>query len=144
MSDNTKVTSMASKVSVCVTEYKDGDIKGSIYNAYYQKRIPFNSTTELINGMESLYNTLSFPQKFMETRSFGVNRRIDEDKCEDNIKPVFAVDEDNVGIANFDIHVKFRMNADWQGEICWIEKGNRSKFNSTLDMIKLMDAALNK
>ena len=76
MRDKKMVTSMASKVLVCVTSYSEGEIKGTIYNDYYEKKISFLSTAELIKSLESLYNSLSFPQKFMETRSFGVNKLV--------------------------------------------------------------------
>lgn len=146
MSDKKMVTSMASKVMVCVTSYSDGEIKGTVYNDYYEKQLPFLSTTELINSLESLYNSLSFPQKFMETRSFGVNRTDGEKKEKKTGENDMLKDEDisKDAIANFSIHVKFRMNADWQGEICWVEKGICQNFNSTLEMIKLMDSALNR
>lgn len=144
MSDKKMVTSMASKVLVCVTAYSDGEIKGTIYNDYYEKKISFLSTTEFINSLESLYNSLSFPQKFMETRSFGVNKLVKRAKKKKETDIVHEEVAGKEGIANFSIHVKFRMNADWQGEICWIEKGIRQNFNSTLEMIKLMDSALNQ
>lgn len=146
MRDKKMVTSMASKVLVCVTSYSEGEIKGTIYNDYYEKQLSFLSTTELINSLESLYNSLSFPQKFMETRSFGVNRTDGEKNKKKTGENGILKNEDisKEGIANFSIHVKFRMNADWQGEICWVEKGICQNFNSTLEMIKLMDSALNQ
>ncbi|MBE5948702.1 MAG: hypothetical protein E7261_06700 [Lachnospiraceae bacterium] len=144
MRDEKMVTSMASKVMVCVTSYSEGEIQGTIYNDYYEKKISFISTTELINGLESLYNSLSFPQKFMETRSFGVKRLVKRAKKNKEIDKIYEEIACEEGIANFSIHVKFRMNADWQGEICWLEKGIRQNFNSTLEMIKLMDSALNQ
>lgn len=144
MRDKKMVTSMASKVLVCVTSYFEGEIRGTIYNDYYEKQISFMSTTELINSLESLYNSLSFPQKFMETRSFGVNRIGRKKKKVSETDVMQNESTSNEGIANFSIHVKFRMNADWQGEIRWIEKGISQSFNSTLEMIKLMDSALNQ
>lgn len=144
MRDKKMVTSMASKVLVCVTSYSEGEIQGTIYNDYYEKKISFISTTELINGLESLYNSLSFPQKFMETRSFGVKRLVKRARKNKEADKVYEEIAHKDGIANFSIHVKFRMNADWQGEICWLEKGIRQNFNSTLEMIKLMDSALNQ
>ena len=144
MSDKKMVTSMASKVLVCVTSYSEGEIQGTIYNDYYEKKISFISTTEFINGLESLYNSLSFPQKFMETRSFGVKRIVKRARKKKEADKVYEEVAHKEGIANFSIHVKFRTNADWQGEIYWLEKGMRQNFNSTLEMIKLMDSALNQ
>jgi len=42
----------------------------------------------------------------------------------------------------FEISVKFRQNATWQGQILWAEKNHRKNFRSVLEMLKLMDDAL--
>jgi len=42
----------------------------------------------------------------------------------------------------FDILVKFRHNAEWQGSIHWIEKDVTKQFSSIVELIKLMDNAL--
>ena len=42
----------------------------------------------------------------------------------------------------FEISVKFRQNATWQGQILWAEKNLRQSFRSVLEMLKLMDEAL--
>jgi len=42
----------------------------------------------------------------------------------------------------FEITVKFRQNATWQGHILWEEKNQRQNFRSVLEMLKLMDEAL--
>lgn len=45
-------------------------------------------------------------------------------------------------IGTFLVHVKYRQNATWQGEICWVEKGRNSSFRSELELLKRMDHAL--
>jgi len=35
-------------------------------------------------------------------------------------------------------------NSTWQGQILWIEKGRKHNFRSALEMLKLMDEALNE
>jgi len=42
----------------------------------------------------------------------------------------------------FEIEVKFVQNATWQGQIYWAEKNLKQNFRSVLEMIKLMDGAL--
>ena len=42
----------------------------------------------------------------------------------------------------FLVHIKYRQNATWQGEIRWVEKGNNVSFCSELELLKLMDNAL--
>jgi len=42
----------------------------------------------------------------------------------------------------FEIEVKFMQNATWQGQIHWAEKNQKQNFRSVLEMIKLMDEAI--
>ncbi|PWL64002.1 MAG: hypothetical protein DBY34_01030 [Oscillospiraceae bacterium] len=46
--------------------------------------------------------------------------------------------------ATFIVQVQFRQNATWQGSISWVEQKKEQKFRSALEMIKLMDSALNE
>ena len=42
----------------------------------------------------------------------------------------------------FEITVRFRQNATWQGQILWVDKGLKMNFRSALEMLKLMDEAV--
>lgn len=46
--------------------------------------------------------------------------------------------------ATFVVHVQLRQNATWQGTIQWLEEEKTQKFRSVLEMLKLMDQALQK
>jgi hypothetical protein len=50
--------------------------------------------------------------------------------------------EKSEGNAKFIIHVKFRQNSTWQGEIKWVDKDKTQYFRSSLEMVKLIDRAL--
>jgi len=45
-------------------------------------------------------------------------------------------------IGTFEISVKFTQNSTWQGQIHWVEKDKRQNFRSALELLKLMDEAL--
>ena len=47
-------------------------------------------------------------------------------------------------IATFAIKILFRQNTSWQGSILWLEWGEEQSFRSVLELIYLMDNALNK
>jgi len=42
----------------------------------------------------------------------------------------------------FEVSVKFCQNATWQGQIHWLEKNHKQNFRSALEMLKLMDEAV--
>jgi len=45
-------------------------------------------------------------------------------------------------VGTFEISVKFTQNSTWQGQIHWVEKDRRQSFRSALELLKLMDEAL--
>ncbi|MBP3927297.1 MAG: hypothetical protein J6D13_09025, partial [Clostridium sp.] len=42
----------------------------------------------------------------------------------------------------FIVHVKYRQNATWQGEVIWTERKQKQYFRSALELLKLIDSAL--
>jgi len=42
----------------------------------------------------------------------------------------------------FIVHVQYRQNATWQGQVVWAEKNKVQKFRSVLELLKLIDNAL--
>lgn len=42
----------------------------------------------------------------------------------------------------FVVHVTCCENATWQGEVTWAEENRREKFRSALELIRLIDGAL--
>ena len=42
----------------------------------------------------------------------------------------------------FEITVRYKQNATWQGQIYWINKNRKQNFRSVLEMLKLMDEAI--
>ena len=46
--------------------------------------------------------------------------------------------------ASFIVRVTSRQNATWQGTISWTERGVTKHFRSALELIKLIDSALDE
>ena len=44
---------------------------------------------------------------------------------------------------SFLIKIKYRQNSSWQGSVQWIETGKTQNFKSCLELIRLMDIAVN-
>ena len=44
---------------------------------------------------------------------------------------------------SFLVKIKYRQNSSWQGSIQWIETGKTQNFKSCLELIRLMDLAVN-
>ena len=60
----------ATRVLVCVDTRRDEEPGGRWYNPYQPRAVQFESVLQLLNGMEELYNDLSFPQPAFCCRSW--------------------------------------------------------------------------
>ncbi|MGI6752635.1 MAG: hypothetical protein ACOX4U_08545 [Anaerovoracaceae bacterium] len=45
---------------------------------------------------------------------------------------------------NFLIRIHNNQNATWQGTVTWLDKNSKENFRSLLEMIRLLDSALNE
>ncbi len=46
--------------------------------------------------------------------------------------------------ATFVVNVQYRQNATWQGKVLWAETGKSCNFRSALELLKLIDGALDE
>ncbi|MCI8515328.1 MAG: hypothetical protein HFG75_00350 [Hungatella sp.] len=46
--------------------------------------------------------------------------------------------------ATFVVNVQYRQNATWQGKVLWAEAGRSCNFRSALELLKLIDGALDE
>ena len=118
---------------------------GKLYSQYLDEPHTFSSIVQVTNKMDEIFNTKGFPEAFMSPRSFSGARhgpkRHSLERCDDM---QLQTKEPVVPKVTFEISVKFRQNATWQGQILWVEKNVKQNFRSALEMIKLMDEALSE
>lgn len=50
--------------------------------------------------------------------------------------------EDKKKNGTFVVHIKCCENATWQGEVTWAEKNKKESFRSALELLRLIDGAL--
>lgn len=44
----------------------------------------------------------------------------------------------------FVVDIRYRKNATWQGEILWVDQNRQCSFRSVLELLKLIDGALER
>ena len=144
------VTAMSVKMKAEITLINEGQLYGLLYSQYLDEPYVFYSFVRMIEKMEEIFDSKKFPQAFMKPRSFNSEKR-DTTKRETKGNDVMKdstmpnVPEGIGGSkSTFEITVKFRQNATWQGQIFWAEKNLRQNFRSVLEMLKLMDEALSE
>lgn len=130
-------------VNVCVDRVDLGGPEGRIYNKYVIGGYVFHNVNELLQGMEKTFDLSNYPQSSTRERTF--NKKDDvikEKKRADQMVNADEILEKSGELATFVIHVKYRQNSTWQGDIFWAEEQKKLNFRSALEMIKMIDSAL--
>ncbi len=50
----------------------------------------------------------------------------------------------NIGGSEFLVRVIFRQNTSWQGEVHWLDAGKKQSFRSLLELIELLQEAMDE
>ena len=132
-------------ICICIYSAERGDYTGVLWNQYDDKPDAFHNSIELIQKMDALYDEWDFPQRSTSCRTFGriedkpVRTGIMEGKRQMDAR---RVQENKGEKGTFIVHVKYRQNATWQGEVIWTERKQKQYFRSALELLKLIDSAL--
>ena len=146
--DSGIVTAMSIKMQVEIIAYSNGLLKGELFSRYLDKPFEFTSLVSMIEKMEEIFDSKRYPEKFMIPRTFGVAKQSKQASGESDSEAMKESIDTVMNAATggskctFEISVRFRQNATWQGQILWVEKDLKQNFRSVLEMLKLMDEAL--
>ena len=123
-------------ITVSINSYQDGVLSGCFFNPYLDSGRCFNSLTQFLLEVEQALDAMDFPRSFNKMRRFS-EHSLPNPSCE---KAEFGKGK----LATFSIRIIFRQNSSWQGLLRWWEWGEERSFRSVLELIMLMDDALNK
>ena len=126
-------------VSVYAEKNDIGDLQGILMHQATQRKWRFDTLTEMLKICDRCLSCMGGPQHTHRLRAFGGNLEKEEiSPMEFNGTGPWQPDEPNT----FIIRVQHRQNASWQGSVQWVEGGKEQHFRSALELIKLMDEAL--
>jgi len=158
-----QVTARSVKMLVTITSYEDGQLRGRLDSELFEEPFEFSSLVRMIEMMETTFDTKGYPEKQLLPRTFGkAKKRMRKNELDlhaymadlpteqiatertetEQIETEQIATESKPATCSFDISVRFRHNAEWQGQIYWTEKEETKKFASIVDMVKLIDQAL--
>lgn len=124
---------------VSIDSYDNRVLTGRIFNPFLDAEVPFHSTMEFIREMDALLQELQFPQSFFENREFRPTQES---------APKAAVSSSNTSqkgrLATFSLRIMFRQNSSWQGSLAWMEGKLEESFRSALELLMLIDSALDR
>lgn len=137
-------------ICICVDQAQRGDYTGKLWNQYEDDFLDYRDSVDMVQKMDRFYDQWDFPQRTTDVRTFkkGKGR-----KTAARISPVRGrrerphMNSDRVwekrgDEGTFIVHVKYRQNSTWQGEVVWVENNERQYFRSALELLKLIDGAM--
>ena len=121
-------------VLVCVDSYQNGNLQGRLYPPFSDEGPSFKSLSQFIAKMEQILDSIDFPKAYTITRTFSPPPEKPPASHNTTYK--------DGALASFALRILFRQNASWQGSITWMEGKQEQSFRSTLELIFLMNSAL--
>ena len=137
--------SRAKDFVINITSRKGLSIQGVVTHLLSQQSQEFRSLLELISLLHDRLEEMGIPVSGVEMRSwpklhFTLERKGDYGLDE---KPNVKM-ETRVGDCAFLVRIIFRQNATWMGEIHWLNGEKKIYFRSLMEMIMLMQEALDQ
>ena len=123
-------------IMIYIDSYEDRIPVGRFHIVSHQDAQPFAGACQLLLGINDALDQNEFPKSFFELRKFHTPDEL----------PDFSTGLSNQCVsklATFRIRILFRQNASWQGSVYWIEGNQEEYFRSVLELMVLMDDALN-
>ncbi|WP_243125442.1 hypothetical protein [Clostridium transplantifaecale] len=136
--------SVPNLLNICVDHVDQGDYSGKIWNLYEKTPVTYVNTMDMLRKMDLFFNRLDFPQESTVCRSFGKAAERGKKRQEEAVRQMEPSEmfRNKGEKATFIINVKYRQNATWQGEVIWVDKKETKFFRSALELLKLMDSAM--
>ena len=129
-------------VAVCFQEKNPA--RGLLYHRYSREGVPFESILQMVKQVDRLCDDIGYPARSTNLRSLvrkHITRRKNYRKMEKVMESSELMEQEGTE-GTFLVHVHFRQNATWQGQVTWVEKKHTCQFRSALELLKLMDDAL--
>lgn len=141
-------------VNLSIDAYDGEKQCGRLWNQYTGEPLCFSTLFEALEGMEALYDRLEYPFASTRPRSFledgGSGAEYERD-IQDGKRSELRVAEPFQSVvshrgrnATFIIRVQYRQHSSWQGEIVWVDGSLRKCFGSVLDLLRLIDSAMER
>lgn len=135
-------------VCICVNQTVQGDYSGLLWNQYQDEPEVYRNSLELMKIMDRWYDEWKFPQRSTNCRQFRTNskkERAQSGKTGEELQmDARRIQKKKGDQGTFIVRVKYRQNATWQGEVIWAEREQKEYFRSALELLKLIDSALDE
>jgi len=142
-------------IDVEIKQYNDGMLFGKLHSKHFEEPFVFNEFADMIIMMEIIFDTKGFPERQLLPRTFNTRQgdgSYGSSGPGDGSNPSngeFAgaslatnyIAEEPSPCLNFELAVRFRRNAEWQGTMLCKETGVTSSFSSIVELARLINEA---
>lgn len=132
-------------------ECHEKSLEGEFRNLYVEESEKFNSISEFIYKLELMLEQINVPKATNCCRK-GWGDPI-KFKCGDDSavppKPMKFLENPSMAEIGksgqfFLIHIRYRCNSSWQGEIRWLRKNCTMMFRSVLELVMVLQSTVNQ
>lgn len=128
--------------NVCIDRVENENYIGRLYHKYHAGGLRFENVEQLLALIEELCDKSGYPQRTTQKRTFQTKDKVMSREEASQVADINLVLEQEGSMATFVVHVKYRQHSTWQGEVVWAEKNEKRTFRSALELLKLIDNAL--
>lgn len=128
--------------AICIDAIKNESYEGRLYHKYHKSCIKFYDIGQLLLELDKLCDQSGYPQNTTIDRTFRKQDFSTLREEEIQMSDTDKILNQNGGLATFVVHIKYRQHSTWQGEVVWAEKNQKQTFRSALELMKLIDSAI--
>lgn len=144
MSDQKYLGSLNAFV-LCIDSADDLFIDGRIYHLFDKEPIEIHSYKDLFLKSEGFFDSIGCPRASQSDRDFNGNVQMKiADKELIKMNKDDEILEEHGELGTFIVRVQHRQHSSWQGRVTWLDEDKTVYFRSELELMKLIDEALNK
>ena len=128
-------------IILCVDYYRDEKINGRIYHRYQTEPIRIGGMLEAVFEIDAFFDRLGYPFPGTESHYFIKHEKTQQIKMTRKLSDEEML-KNNGEQGTFIIRVEQRQHSSWQGRVTWVEEGKTENFRSALELLKMIDGAL--
>lgn len=128
-------------IILCVDYYRDEKINGRIYHRYQTEPIRIGGMLEAVFEIDAFFDRLGYPFPGTEIHYFIKHEKTQRIKMTRKLSDEEIL-KNNGEQGTFIIRVEQRQHSSWQGRVTWVEEGKTENFRSALELLKMIDGAL--
>lgn len=128
-------------IILCVDYYRDEKINGRIYHRYQTEPIRIGGMLEAVFEIDAFFDRFGYPFPGTESHYFIKHEKTQRIKMTRKLSDEEML-KNNGEQGTFIIRVEQRQHSSWQGRVTWVEEGKTENFRSALELLKMIDGAL--